>query len=185
MAGIEPMTPALGAAEPASQQGPEAGPQPHISMVRGIPNANQGASGHPHAPTHTPTTRDWLPRGGDGAASAGSALDEAIHDLESRAGRMEEHLFVIERQVRAHARAEANLAATRAQVLDLEDRMGTIEAQAMARETAAHLALRQEIEARNRALEEATQRYDGVAGRLGGLERGMSQLTLVVAALRE
>ena len=154
-------------------------------MVRGIPNTNQGASGHPHATTHTPTTRDWLPRGGDGAAPARSARDEAIHDLEGRAGRIEEHLFIIERQVRAHARAEANLAATRAQVLDLEDRMGTFEAQSTAREPAHQLALRQEIEAmreQNRALEDTARRD---AGRLGGLERGMRELTLVVATLRE
>ena len=37
MAGIEPATPALGAAEPAPQHGPGAGPQPHIPMLAAMP----------------------------------------------------------------------------------------------------------------------------------------------------
>ena len=53
---------------------------------------------------------------------------------------MEEHLFIIERQLRGRAKArlatlESNLATTRGQMLDVEERMGTQEVRQMAHAT--------------------------------------------------
>ena len=55
---------------------------------------------------------------------------------------MEEHLFIVERQLRANAHLDPreqppgyNLATTRGQMIDLEERMGTQEARQMAHAT--------------------------------------------------
>ena len=51
---------------------------------------------------------------------------------------MEEHLFIVERQLRGAMPAstlESNLATTRGQMIDLEERMGTQEARQMAHAT--------------------------------------------------